>query len=381
MRFRPILLLPLFAFALAAPGFAQAPADPHALAGSTETSGPEAPELPLESSAPAPGSATTSAAQPSASADPAAPTVPAPPSAPAPISRGGLSSFGDDILVPAGQVVDEISSFGGDVVIEGRVLHDVSSFGGDVMVRGRVDGDVSSFGGDVEVPGSVRGDVESAGGDVVVTGDVRGEIGSFGGEISRGHGPRARVAHALPVATGFFATLGRFVSFAASRALSALFVFLLGLVLLGLAPARLGKLETVMVETPARVAAHGLVVSLLSALAMLVMVLSIVGIPAALLFAMLFPIACYVGLAATARVIGALLPTERLRGKPVLVLASGVVVLYGASLVPFVGSLALAVALVFGLGALSLTRFGTRLPEHPVERTPAGPFRTRPAEA
>jgi len=358
MRFQSLVLL--LVLALSVPALAQTPA------------APAAPAVPAAPAAPA------------AAAVPAAPSIPAIPLA----SRGHVRSFGDDVVVPVGEVVDEVSSFGGDVVIEGRVLHDVSSFGGDVIVMGQVDGDVASMGGEVQVPGAVHGDIVSAGGDVRVTGQVDGEIGAAGGDIVRGagavYGGHVRIHHAgrdVPEATGFWASVGHFFSFAASRALSALFVFLLGLVLLGLAPERLGTLEAAMVESPSRVAAHGIIAVLLSALAMMVMILSLVGIPAALLFGMVFPIACYVGLAASARVVGALLPTEHLRGKPVLVLAAGVVVLYAASLVPFVGSVALAVALVFGLGALSVTRFGTREAPQPADRTPAGPFRTRAAEA
>ena len=91
--------------------------------------------------------------------------------------------------------------------------------------------------------------------------------------------------------------------------------------------------------------------------ALVALVITIVGIPLALALGILVPVATYVGLAAAATVIGAALPVERLRGRPVLQILAGVSCLFVASLVPGLGMVAIAAAACLGLGALVRTRF------------------------
>lgn len=72
--------------------------------------------------------------------------------------RGGEESaslvrFGEDIIVEVDDVVDgSVVAFGGDVVVRGRILEDVVSFGGDVTLEGGavVEGDAAAFGGTIE---------------------------------------------------------------------------------------------------------------------------------------------------------------------------------------------------------------------------------------
>ena len=75
------------------------------------------------------------------------------------------------------------------------------------------------------------------------------------------------------------------------------------------------------------------------------------------------PVATYVGLAAAATVIGAALPLEGLKGQEVLQLALGVGVLFFASIVPTVGTVASVAFACLGFGALIRTRFRTDPPE------------------
>jgi len=103
---------------------------------------------------------------------PDGPDVPVPPDVPdVPDYDGGeneIVRFGEDITIPADKVVD------GDVV----------AIGGNVIVYGRVKGDVTSVGGTVELRGGgvIEGDAVSLGGGVVTTdsGSVTGSNVSIG---------------------------------------------------------------------------------------------------------------------------------------------------------------------------------------------------------
>mgnify|MGYP003889984545 CR=1 FL=1 len=90
------------------------------------------------------------------------PIPPATPDVPVPPSAGERVGFGESVHIPPGQTVDEVTSFGEDVRVDGRVLGDAASFGGNIVIgpTGRVDGDAVSAGGRVIIRpgGRVDGD-------------------------------------------------------------------------------------------------------------------------------------------------------------------------------------------------------------------------------
>ncbi len=71
-------------------------------------------------------------------------------------------SFGGTIVVDTGEVVcGNLTSFGGTVAINGEVRGDVVTFGGEVVIAGTVDGNVDIYGGTVTLRSgsNVRGDL------------------------------------------------------------------------------------------------------------------------------------------------------------------------------------------------------------------------------
>ncbi|MEC7521612.1 MAG: hypothetical protein VYE22_17155 [Myxococcota bacterium] len=259
--------------------------------------------------------------------------------------------FGEDVHVGAGEVVNDAVSFGGDVVVEGEVLGDAVSFGGGVDLRegGAVRGDTVTFGGDVRGAQRAEGDAVSFGGDASHV--DAGPLGGFWDWL--GESVRSFVAHVL--------------------------LFLLGPLLLGPFRERLRAMQATMITDGLKTAGTGLLGYVIAGVAIVVLAITIVGIPAAVVLGLALPVATYVGLAAAATVIGAALPFEGLRGQEVLQLALGVGVLYVASIVPTVGSLATIAFACLGLGALIRTRFRTEPPAD----LPAsgGPYRTQAADA
>lgn len=258
-------------------------------------------------------------------------------------------------------------SFGGDVVVAaGETVTSVAAFGGDAIVDGRVEGDVVSFGGDVELGPSAQ---------------VTGSVSSLGGRVEAAHGARFHPGQVVAphVAHAQRSGLGAWLEETFRQLVAHGLLFLLGLLLMGLAPERLGALQVAIVRDPVRTGATGVAGYVGSALLIVLLAITILGIPAAVALALLLPIATYVGLAASATVLGACLPIASLRDAPVRRLAAGVVVLFVASLVPVLGTLVVLVASCLGLGALVRTKFRTTPPTDLAERADViacGPYRT-----
>lgn len=260
-------------------------------------------------------------------------------------------AFGSSVHVRPGEVVQDAVSFGGDAIVEGEVLGDAVSFGGSVELRGagRVHGDATSFGGSVRgAPGAIAGDTAIVG---------SGALGSTPGPIER---------------------IGRWLGEALRSAVAHVLLFLLGLALIGIWRERLRAMQATMIEDGVKTAGIGLLAYVGAGFAIALFAVTIVGIPVAVVLALALPVATYVGLAAAATVIGAALPLPQLKGREVAQLAAGVLVLFVASIVPFVGTIATAVAACLGFGALVRTRFEARPPRNLPEG--GGPYRS-PAAA
>lgn len=257
-------------------------------------------------------------------------------------------TFGDDVVVVEGERVRDVVTLGGDVVLAGEARN-VVTLGGDLHVRatGVVHGDVVTAGGEVtrdEGGRITRGGVQFGPGGVVVQGEGDG--------APEDRWPREgwqRHDGALSVVGRVFRSL----------ALGAL-LFLLGLAAVGLAPERTRKVQAGIVRAPLRAGFAGLGVLLGGALVAALLFVTLLGIPLAVLVLLLGLGLAFLGASVTASVLGAALPVERLRGRPVGQLATGVAALLVVSLVPLVGGLVMTGAVATGLGALVLTRFGGR---------------------
>jgi autotransporter passenger strand-loop-strand repeat protein len=263
-------------------------------------------------------------------------------------------------------------TFGGDVHIRpGEQVRHVTSTGGDVEVEGTVFGNVTSMGGDIEVKdgGVVHGELVSMGGDVTVRsgGAAYGEMVTMGGEVEVEDGAivtGARVTMDRPDVDeavdeegsshegGFFGWVKKSIESAARHAI----LFVLGIFLLALAPDRLGALRRTIARKPLRTAAVGLMGVVGTVVLTVILAITLIGIPAAIVLAIVAFLGAYVGLVACASVLGAALPMTGLKDKPIMQLGAGVAILFVVSLVPGIGGLLSAIAGLVGYGALILTR-------------------------
>lgn len=91
----------------------------------------------------------------------------------------------EDVVIEKGQTVREDVATDKSITVNGVLNGDAVSVGGaSITVNGQLLGDLVAIGGSVFVPGSVNGDVASVGGPVSVSGKVTGDVASVGGGVN-----------------------------------------------------------------------------------------------------------------------------------------------------------------------------------------------------
>jgi hypothetical protein len=284
----------------------------------------------------------------------------------APATPRDRQVMGDDVRIGPDERVHDLGVFGGDVEVLGEVTGDLSAFGGDVELRGPVRGDVAVLGGDLRVRSEVFGDVELAGGDAIVEGVVHGDVITQGGQvIVRAPG---RVEGTIQESSDGKAALAAFGSLAPSLAsageavpvvLFTVFklVLWLGACLLALLVSWLDGLRfTTYVDSlatqPMRALGWGALAAAASGAVCLLLAVTLLGIPLAMLVAIVSGSALYLGLGVAAAAVGAALPVAWLQDRALLQLAVGGALLAVASLVPWLGWLVMMTCAVAGVGAV-----------------------------
>ena len=104
------------------------------------------------------------------------------------IVAGGEISVEDsvmqDILIAGGQlflngfVGDDIRAAGGRIKITNRIIGDLVVFGGEINIEedAVIDGDLTVFGGEVYIRGTIKGNIKSSGGKIFFKGTAEGEV-------------------------------------------------------------------------------------------------------------------------------------------------------------------------------------------------------------
>ena len=292
-----------------------------------------------------------------------------------------------------GVVRGDCASFGGPLVIEGECLGEAASFGGPVTVgrRGKVMKDLASFGGSVEILGEAGREVAVFGGDLIVrsSATVRGGVTVVGGRLTQETGA-VITGEVHNLDSRLLGTLGASFAKAIRRAgrldedagetprKALISGFLVGLCLLPFLMALFlpGQIETIAAAAAAdfwHAAGVGLLIEMAIVPASLALLVSVVGIP-------FVPVAYAALAAAFVMGMGAffLLMARRAcrnLGKPELstiravgyagAATAGISIIGG--LIPVIGGvlslalfLTLCCGMTLGLGAVWLTRFGTR---------------------
>jgi hypothetical protein len=259
-------------------------------------------------------------------------------------------SFGSVVVVNSGEVIcSNITSFGGTVVIQGVVNGNVVTFNGDVVISGRVYGNITLYGGNVLWQDGARVD-----GDIHVCG------GRWMGTASRLHG------------TVFDCTqdVGRLVlgdGGASFRFWSILTWVILGLFLTSLLPEHVMIVRTTVKSKMRRSLVLGLLTVLLAPAVLMVLVALIISLPLAILIVIGLIAAWALGIVAIGWILGEyILRVVALHhNKRSMQVVVGLAALALAGSLPYIGWFVTIGAGLIGLGAVFLSRFGTRLYSQP----------------
>ncbi|QSQ25859.1 hypothetical protein JY651_13415 [Pyxidicoccus parkwayensis] len=285
-------------------------------------------------------------------------------------------------------------------VKEGQNVESAVVYGGNLLVKGHVEDDAVAFGGNLEIHGHVEGDAHAFGGNVILGPDARvdGDVSSFGGTVERADG--AQVEGSVETFGG--AGIGRMVAGEIKRGMHEsrneghdhhnhdddgdrddggglagfilTFAVLFGLGFLGqmFFPARMKQLGDEVRRKPVQTGLTGFVGLLAMIPLTVVLCITIIGIPAALVLWMAAPLAAALGYAAVASEVGMHLPLLRGRKTQAVVLAVGLLVLMVIGAIPVLGAIVSFFVCLMALGAVIRTRFGYRprgMPEPVIHST------------
>ncbi len=319
------------------------------------------------------------ASPPPAAAPAETPAVPAvPPAPPAPPEkpegkkhkRSGedRTIFGSNARIEAGEVVDDVTVFGGNVEVLGHVTGDLTVFGGNVHVKegARVDGDASLLGGNLTLDKgtSVGKDVSVLGGNL-----QRDDGATVGGDVDLKNDGKLRVNSDVVFGDehehGFLGRLG-------SRLTNMAILFVFGTILLALGSARMESMRIEIAARPMRAFALGVVAFFAAILAVIVLCITIIGIPFAAVGTLLAVFAGYAGATAALTTFGAAVLQHRTQS-PYVHLAFGCTALFVVGMIPFVGGFVTVVVAALGLGAVVGTRAAGLLSKN---RNGNNPYRT-----
>ncbi len=281
-----------------------------------------------------------------AEAAPAAPTPPSTPDAPPeqrPKKRD-VKVFGERIHIGKDEVVHDVTVMGGVVHIEGRVTGKLAVFGGEALLSSsaRVDGDAAVTGGRIRFEEGAT---------------IGGDLAVVGGSVEGAEGVRVSGSTELDPSDGenkapFITRFGHDLS---SGMRTAAFLFFLGTVFIALGGARAESVRSAIAHSPMRAIALGLVGLLGTVVALILVAVTLIGIPFAGLGAIAAVLLAFAGTTSALVVLGAMVSGHK-TSNVYLHLAAGCGLYMVMGLLPWVGGL-MQVAIVFaGIGGMVVTR-------------------------
>ncbi len=277
---------------------------------------------------------------------------------------------GNNYVLAEGQTLDSnLILIGGNATIaEGaRVACTVVVFGGNLEVAGSIEEDVVVFGGDTDLESTavVEGELVTFGGDVARAegaeargGESTGFNWERGPDFDRDWFPSDRIPFLNPV-LGFYQSV--FETFLTAVALG-----LLALLLVLFWPEQTAQVGATITTAPAAAGGLGLLTAVAVPVLGVLMAITVCLIPIAFIGALALAAAMVFGWVALGMIVGRRL-ARALRADhmaPAVAAALGTglltLVMSAVAQVPCVGWVAPALLWLIGLGAVVLTRFGTR---------------------
>lgn len=246
------------------------------------------------------------------------------------VKEESIVRVGENVVVPQGAEVRSAVAVGGSVIVAGKVQEDVVAIGGDVTLQ-----DGASIGGDVVTVGGLVHKNPVA----VIKGNIV-EVKLPAGVVTKG--------------LGWGITLMSVLSFLA--------FIVLAVILTSLFPTQLGLASYYTEKQPGHALLWGFLALLAVPAAVILLVLTIFGIPFIPVLLLLVGAAFLFGYIAISQLLGKLaLKAFKVRGKPMAFeVVTGLVILYLVGFLPILGWIVKSLVGLAGLGAAAVTRFGTR---------------------
>lgn len=280
-----------------------------------------------------------------------------------------------NITIGPGERVRDVVAIRGNVRLEpGAIAREVTAVLGSVELGAgaHVERNATAVGGDLHVASGARvgRDATSVGGELVIDpgGEVEGEQTSVALPGLKGMLGAAGWSLGLATIHSPFIFAGQLLSQFAM-------LFALGLILLIFFPRRLDAVAASVEASPGKATLVGLVGTLTQPILLVLLVVTIVGIPLVAVQILALLVAGLLGFSALAMLVGRRIPFRVERGQAVLHLAIGTALVVVLVNLPVVGPLVWVVAWLVVFGAVLRTRFGR--PEVP----PAAPLETQPPPA
>ena len=297
------------------------------------------------------------------------------------------------VVIEEDERVSSVEAFAGSIVIEGTVTGDVSGLAGTIRVAegGQVGGSVSGAAGNVRIDGTVGGDVSAGAGDIRVTdtatisGDVAvggGSIlidGRIDGDVQAGGesvtlGPNAAIGGELRYDAAQFTrdpaatvaggvvndrnlgsgTTTTVLPSGAATVYGLLANLVLGAILLLVFPAFSARVAGRVAKSPGKTGGVGLLTLFGTPIALVLIAVTIIGIPLAVLGAVAFGLGIWVAVVYGQYAVGAWVLRQTGRDDRWIALIGGLVGFAVLGLIPILGGVLELIALLLGLGALTL---------------------------
>lgn len=294
---------------------------------------------------------------------------------------GDLMTAGGMVTV-SGEVTDDLIAAGGNVNLEGEIRDNVILAGGmlDVADRAKIGRDLLVGGGTVTVAGEVKRNVTFGAGQLSILGEIGGNVSGEADE-SIEIGPKAEILGNLEYKSSQEANIKEgaqvvgenkwtpvekkdnkksFVSRALGKIYSSLALLVVAIVAVLLFPKKSEEVIANINSRPGKSFLYGLILLVVAPFVILLLAVTILGIPLAVILGMFYGILLYAskiyaGLWAGNRILGYINSKNEKKAKtlvwPVIL---GIFILWVLCIIPFVGFVVKIAATVFGMGAIAV---------------------------
>jgi hypothetical protein len=310
--------------------------------------------------------------------------------------NGDAYIAGGNVLID-GIINGDLIAAGGTIIINGQINHNIRVAGGNVVINnskiggnttiaaGSINlgntatlaGSLVGAGGELQLSGTIGKETNIVGGNVLISNSINGNVAArtdslaleqnakINGNLTYFSNEKAKIAQGATIsgtikqnivpaykkdisqgATAFFTTTSivfKFVEFIAA--------FVIGLLLIYLLPVFTSSISKVIKTRFWLSFGIGITTAILTPILFIAMLITILGIPIAFIFLLLIILLSYFAKIYASYIIGEKIFGER-KIAPVWILLLGLVVFTIASMIPVIGGIFQAVAILVGLGAI-----------------------------